>query len=86
MHTLAITLLAAATIVSVSEPLQAAEGDKASPAPIADGDRPLAGSKTPGKAATEAVTDPSTVPPSERAPGAGTKPAPSGETSPDAKR
>ncbi len=50
----------------------AAEEVKPSPPPVSGGRPPLAGSPAPGKAATQAVTDPMAVPPSERAPGAGT--------------
>lgn len=63
----------------------AAESSTA-PAPVANGSRPLAGSEAPGRAATKAVTDPSAVPPSERAPGAGPKPIRPDGTPSDAKR
>jgi hypothetical protein len=50
----------------------ATEEAKPSPPPVPGGRPPLAGSPAPGKAATQAVTDPMAVPPSERAPGTGT--------------
>lgn len=64
----------------------AAEEAKPSPPPVASGRPPLAGATAPGKAATQAVTDPMAVPPSERAPGAGTTMPASGTTSPGAHR
>jgi hypothetical protein len=68
MFSFAIPVLILAGCVSA----HAAEEAKPSPAPIAGGHLLLAGAPAPGKAATQAVTDPLAVPPSERAPGAGT--------------
>lgn len=84
MHTSARSLLLVA-VTFLPDPVLAAEGS-ASPAPIANGSRPLAGSEAPGRAATNAVTDPSAVPPSERAPRAGAKPVGLGGKVPDTKR
>lgn len=64
----------------------AAEEAKPSPPPIAGGYPPLAGASAPGKAATQAVTDPLAVPPSERAPGAGTAPREMGKSPSDVQR
>jgi len=64
-------LIVPALILSVSVAARASEEAKSSPPPVANGRPPLAGTTAPGKAATQAVTDPMAVPPSERAPGAG---------------
>lgn len=64
----------------------ASEEAKPSPPPVASGRPPLAGAAAPGKAATQAVTDPMAVPPSERAPSAGTTPREGGTAPSDVRR
>lgn len=79
-------LIVPALILSVSVAAHASEEAKPSPPPVAGGRLPLAGAAAPGKAATQAVTDPMAVPPSERAPGAGTAPREGGTTPSDVRR
>jgi hypothetical protein len=72
-------LLAAAGLIGV--PATVAAQDRASPgqAPLAEtAGKPAADTQDPGKTATEAVTHPSAVPPTEGAVGTG-KPPTSGE-------
>lgn len=70
-----------ALVLAGSMPARAAEEAKPTPPPVAGGRPPLAGAQAPGRAATQAVTDPMAVPPSERAPGAGSMPS-EGATAP----
>lgn len=72
-------LLAAATVIGV--PATVAAQDRASPGqapPAETAGKPAADTQDPGKTATEAVTHPSAVPPTEGAVGTG-KPPTSGE-------
>lgn len=75
-----------ALILAGSMPARASEEAKPTPPPVASGRPPLAGTQAPGKAATQAVTDPMAVPPSERAPGAGTTPREGGTAPSDVRR
>lgn len=75
-HGVMFTLSACAMIVAGAAAAQEAGKADTAPPPVTTGGKPAADTQTPGKTATDAVTNPAQVPPSKGGAGTDAQPGP----------